>query len=228
MNNNLSDFAPQKDNQPFINSDPLADQSSVAPIPKVGEEVGEKSQEVSPPPPPFSSPTPAVSSAPDYTKPENKEAARKHANELIDQGKFEEAAKILRESGMHQTVMPAPPASAAGGPADKPKPQSEQAIKPPISPTVSSPTPSPIPSQFPTPAPTPPPQMPQETPSIPNKEPEIKSEPTPQVPPAIIPPQAQQKPSQEPTPKPQPTPEPAVQEPETPASAMPPPLPYPA
>lgn len=73
----------------------------------------------------------------DYSLPENKELARKQANELMDQGKFAEAAKILKESGIHQTVTPKPEEK-------KPVPGAEKVPTPPTE-QVQAPTGTPAP-----------------------------------------------------------------------------------
>lgn len=106
MNDDLLDFNKEQDkNKPFLSSDPLADkgqQKDTTPLPPVESTQPQKPQK-----------TVLSPEEIDYSKSENKELARKRANELIDQGKFEEAAKILRDSGMHQTVKPAPQTSGA-------------------------------------------------------------------------------------------------------------------
>ena len=88
---------------------------------------------------------PVASKQNEVLVPENKDEARVKANELMDQGKFSEAAIILKESGIHQTKTP--------------KPQPEELDQNIDNTTPPTPKPTPMP-QPPTPKPTPMPQPP--------------------------------------------------------------------
>ncbi|MFH1749985.1 MAG: hypothetical protein ABH837_03805 [bacterium] len=170
-------FSNDSNNQidPLLTSDPLAaktddasaDTSQNTPIPLIQESPTSSPSAdtgfatTSPPaapepaPPELNTPTPSSNKV---TTPENQDEARTRANELMDQGKFSEAAKILKESGIHKTKIPKPqPQESSQDTLDTTPSVSEPPTVPNEDPTTQttepSITPTPVPSEPMPPAP---------------------------------------------------------------------------
>ena len=213
MDNDIFSNTNQNNNQddPLLTSDPLADQTDTSvpvslsqntPIPPIQEPsvVPSPAQNIPPSSPQDileSQSTVSTEEIPESSPPSpiDKEQARARANELMDQGKFAEAAKILKESGIHQTKTPKPEPIASTPsnipevsdtteppvpPATPPVSDSSIPQTPPIPPAQAAPTPIPeTPPEVPAPTPSPAiPPSPAEPISTPPSSPSASPEPT--------------------------------------------------